>query len=42
MTTDAKKFGFLPEGGEILLLAIALFVAVIGLMGLMYVLAPKG
>jgi hypothetical protein len=40
MSTQAKK-GFLPEGGEMLILAIAMFTGVVGLIFLMLQLAPK-
>ena len=39
MSAEAKK-GFLPEGGEMLILAIVMFLGVIGLMTLMLTLAP--
>jgi hypothetical protein len=38
--SEAKKGG-LPEGSEVLFLAIALFLSVIGLMGLMMMFTPK-
>jgi hypothetical protein len=38
--SEAKKGGF-PEGSEVLFLAIALFLSVIGLMGLMMMFTPK-
>jgi hypothetical protein len=38
--SEAKK-GLLPEGGEVLILAIVLFLTVIGLMGLMVMFTPK-
>ncbi len=37
---EAKKGG-LPEGAEVLFLAIALFVGVLGLMGLMVMFTPN-
>lgn len=41
MSAEAKKgFLFLPEGGEMLILAIVMFVTVLGLMTLMLALAP--
>ena len=40
MSAEAKK-GFLPEGGEMLILAIVMFITVLSLMALMYALAPK-
>lgn len=40
MSAEAKK-GFLPEGGEMLILAFVMFGTVLGLMTLMYFLAPK-
>jgi hypothetical protein len=36
----AKKQGLLPEGGEMLILAIAMFVGVVGIIILMRVLSP--
>jgi hypothetical protein len=42
MSAEAKKgFLFLPEGGEMLLLAIAMFLGVGGLLFLMWLLAPS-
>jgi hypothetical protein len=38
--SEAKKGG-LPEGSEVLFLAIALFLGVMGLMGLMVMFTPK-
>jgi len=40
MSAEAKK-GLLPEGGEMLVLAFVLALLTSGLLGLMYVLAPK-
>ena len=40
MSAESKKFGPLPEGGEILVLAIVMFAGVIGLIFLMLALAP--
>lgn len=40
MSADAKK-GFLPEGGEMLILAIVMFATVLGLMIMMLSLAPN-
>jgi hypothetical protein len=33
--------GFLPEGGEMLILGILMFAGVVGIIALMYTLAPK-
>jgi hypothetical protein len=38
--SGSKNVGPLPEGGEMLILAILMFASVVGIIALMYTLAP--